>query len=127
MKISGGCSPLNSYATLHGEKKDVAAPLPELKKNDVKNTHKAAVSDIDSAVSQITDKIKYLEKMQERLRDKLQRIYSDSPTSSIGSSCMASAQSFSIRVNKMVLEYRRNAVMAQANALPQRVLSLINR
>jgi hypothetical protein len=51
MKISDGYSPTNSYATLRGEKKDAASPLPEFKINDAKNIDETAVSAIDVRLS----------------------------------------------------------------------------
>jgi hypothetical protein len=127
MKISHSSSPLNSYAAPSGKHKQAAVPQVEFKSEDIINTSKAAAAASSRAVSQIADKIEYLEKQQERIQaeaDDLYHGFSDTPTVI---SSMAGARSFAIRVNLMVLKYRRCAVMAQANAAPQRVLSLVGR
>lgn len=85
-----------------------------------------AVSGIENAISTITAKIRSLEEIQERMEKRLPSVNGSEPDSEKVTS-MESAKHFSVKVNVMVLKYRRHAMMAQANAAPQRVLSLIGR
>jgi hypothetical protein len=77
------------------------------------------------AIDMISAKIRYLEKMQESIENKLDT--QDDGQTSAGISSMTNAKHFTIRVNMMVLEYRRYAMMAQANTEPQKVLTLVGK
>jgi flagellin len=86
-----------------------------------------AVAGIKKAIQNISAKIKHLEKMQSRIEDRILSTSDDWENAPVKVSSMESAKQFSMKVNIMVLKYKRNAMMAQANAAPQRVLSLIGK
>jgi len=86
-----------------------------------------AVAGVENAIRGISAKIRYLEEMQGRIEDRLLRTSDDRSDTTVKVSSMTSAKQFSMKVNVMVLKYRRHAMMAQANAAPQRVLSLIGK
>jgi flagellin len=86
-----------------------------------------AVAGIEEAIHKISAKIKYLEEMQSRIEDRFMSTNDDGADTPVKVSSMESAKQFSMKVNIMVLKYKRLAMMAQANAAPQRVLSLIDR
>lgn len=86
-----------------------------------------AVAGIEKAIRRISAKIKDLEEMQSRIENRLLSANGNGTDTPVKVSSMASAKQFSMKVNVMVLKYKRHAMMAQANAAPQRVLSLIGR